>query len=249
MKTITSAQNGQIKLLRSLKDKKGRSANGLFVAEGGNLVKDMQDKSGALFVRASDTDRHGHILSLWKGEINLVADGVFDSVTDTVQSQGILALVSFPVPSPLSQRIVLVMDGISDPGNAGTIIRTACAMGITDIAAADSADCYNPKAVRASMGGIFQANLITGSRLEILDLLKGYTVAVLDMGGKDVYHYKPPPNLALVVGNEAHGISAEFRERADAVLAVPMACERIESLNAAVSASIALSVITHNANA
>lgn len=245
MKEITSAQNGQIKLIRSIiADKKSRYENGLFVAEGSNLIKDMDDKSGALFVRKGDWQKHSGIIDQWQGEITLVADGVFDSVADTVNSNGIIALVAIPKPQALSGGLVLVLDGIADPGNAGTIIRTACAMGIKDIIGIDSVDFYNPKTVRASMGGVFLANLIPANSDFIDNLARDYSIAILDMSGKDVYLYKPPPRLALVVGGEAKGVSQAFRQHADTVLAVPM-YGKIESLNAAVSVSIALSVLTH----
>lgn len=246
MKEITSAQNGQIKLIRSIiADKKSRFVHGLFVAEGSNLIKDMGDKSGALFVRMGDLQKHGGIIDQWQGEISLVSDGVFDSVADTVNSNGVLALAAIPRSQPLSGALVLVMDGIADPGNAGTIIRTACAMGIKDIIGIDTVDFYNPKTVRASMGGVFLANLVAASGGFVDSIARDYSIAVLDMSGKDVYHYKPPPKLALVVGGEARGVSQAFRQCADAVLAVPM-YGKIESLNAAVSVSIALSVLTHN---
>lgn len=233
-------------MLRSLAGKKGREANGLFVAEGANLVKDMPDKTSALYVRSGDIQRHNSIISIWKGEVNIVADNVFEGIADTVNSNGILAAVPIPQPKPLSGGIVLVLDGISDAGNAGTIIRTAAALGVQDIIGVESADFFNPKTVRASMGGVFVSNLIDAGRDEACRMLDGYTVAVLDMAGKNVYDYKPPPKLALVVGNEAHGVSEFFRSLACEVLAVPMYGDRIESLNAAVSAAIALSAIKNN---
>lgn len=245
VKEIASSANEKIKLVKSLADKKGRQACGLFVAEGTNLVKDMPDKSGALFVRKSDTDKHSAIIEGWQGEVYIAADNAFNSAADTVNSGGILALCPIPEAKPVSGGFVLVLDGISDPGNAGTLIRTACALGISDIVAVDSADFYNPKTIRASMGGVFHCNLVPLGRGEAIESLKDYTVAVLDMNGADVYYYKPPPRLALVVGNEARGVSAEFRERADKVLAVPMYGGKMESLNAAISAAIAMSALRH----
>jgi TrmH family RNA methyltransferase len=242
---ISSAQNAKIKLIRSLSDKKGRSESGLFVAEGINLIKDMQDKSASLFVRAGVAEKHKHLLENWTGETTLVADKVFDGISETVSSGGVLAVVPIPKSKPLSGRIVLLLDGISDPGNLGTILRTACALGVYDIIGAECADFYNPKTVRASMGGIFLANLLEAKREELPDLLRDYTVAALDMSGADVYGFVPPARLALAVGNEAHGVSKTVSAISSYTLAVPMYGGGIESLNAAVSVSIALSAITH----
>ena len=243
--TITSAQNAKIKLIRSLGDKKSRLESGLFVAEGGNLIKDMKEKSASLFVRAGDADKYNKLIESWTGEVTFVADKVFDGAADTVSSGGVLALVPLPKAKPLCGKIVLVLDGISDPGNLGTILRTACALGVYDIVGADCADFFNPKVVRASMGGIFLANMLEARREELPMLLKGYTVAALDMSGSDVYNFIPPARLALAVGSEAHGVSEVVKEMSSYTLAVPMVGGGIESLNAAVSVSIALSAITH----
>jgi len=242
---ITSAQNAKIKLLRSLGDKKSRISSGLFVAEGSNLVKDIKEKSSSLFVRAGDADKYNTLIESWTGDVTLVADHIFDGVADTVSASGVLAAVPIPKSKPLTGRIVLVLDGISDPGNLGTILRTACALGIYDIIGAECADFFNPKTVRASMGGIFLANLVEVRREELPELLKDYTVAALDMSGSDVYDFVPPARLALAVGSEAHGVSDTVKKLSSHTLAVPMYGGGIESLNAAISVSIALSAITH----
>ena len=145
--------------------------------------------------------------------------------------------------SVLPFLILMVLDGVSDAGNMGTIIRTAVAMGVEDFITINCVDPYSPKVVRSTMGGVYYANIVPFSYAGACDALANYKVAVLDMGGENVFDYMPDTPLALVVGSEAHGVSKEMRQRANKVLAIPMYGNKIESLNAGVSASIVMSVV------
>ena len=163
-------------------------------------------------------------------------------ISDTTTPAGIVAVVAMPPDRRVSKEDVVVLDGISDPGNFGTIVRTCVACGITQILAVNCTDWTAGKVVRGSMGGVFSVNIVTvAGGDEAGALLADHNVYALDMGGENVYEAvidKAKP-FALVTGNEAHGVSQFFRQRADKILALPMK-EGMESLNAAVATSIAL---------
>ncbi len=249
MNVITSSQNGKIKLLRSLSNKKSSLENSLFLIEGVNILKDApRGYIDEVFVRESDAAKHAELCSRLTDKAYAVADEVFDKVTATVASAGIIATARIPEPRPVTGDIIAVLDGVSDPGNLGTIVRTGVAMGISDFISIDCAYAYAPKVVRATMGGVYYANVVDFSYAGARGFLynEGYATVALDMGGENIYTYSPRRGgkLAVVIGSEAHGISEEMRGIADTTLAIPMRGERIESLNAAASAAIAFSVLT-----
>ena len=244
MKIITSPQNEKIKVIRSLGDKKARAKHSLFIVEGVNLVSDMPlGFASELYIAQSKESTLLPIAEKLGIEPTLVADFVFEKLTDTVTSQGILAVCPIPKKREITSNVVMVLDGVSDAGNMGTIIRTAVAMGVEDFITINCVDPYSPKVVRSTMGGVYHANIVPFSYAGACDVLAEYKVAVLDMGGENVFDYVPETPLALVVGSEAHGVSKEMRQRADKVLAIPMYGNKIESLNAGVSASIVLSAV------
>ena len=161
------------------------------------------------------------------------------------QHKGVLAVFPRPdhgVRKPTSNAIVL--DGVADPGNVGTIIRTAGACGFRDVYLVNCADCFAPKVVRSSMGGVFRVNIHVGGIDEVFSVLKesGYSVYSLDMGGESVFEANVDKPCAIVVGSEARGVSEYVREHADKVLCLPMV-DDTESLNAGVSASTVMYVI------
>ncbi|MDR3185858.1 MAG: RNA methyltransferase [Christensenellaceae bacterium] len=241
---ISSIKNSKVSLLRSLSEKENRDALGLYLAEGFNLIKDLKNTELAtdVFIRESEKEKFCPILEK-KYKITLLSSEVFSRVSSTENSTGVISIVKKADPKPLSGSIVVVLDGIRDPGNMGTIIRTAVAVGILDIVAIDSVDFYNNKTVRASMGGIFYINPVVIDRSNLSSYLNGYDIAILDMNGSNIYDFNPPEKLVIVVGSEAHGISNEFKNLAKHSISIPMYNNNIESLNAAVSMSIALSQI------
>ena len=170
-----------------------------------------------------------------------VSDEVFHFLADEKTPQGILCRVKIPTPvlcAPTGR--CLILDGVADPGNLGTIIRTANAAGYNEIyLTKDCTDAYSPKSVRASMSGIFFTKVYQGTREEILSVMQGVPVYVADMVGANVFTFAPPKAFALVIGNEANGVSKEMRERANASVTIPMRSEQ-ESLNAAIAAGIAM---------
>lgn len=241
----SSKQNNLIKSVYSLKDKKGRREQGLYVIEGFKMV------SEAITANAKITRIFGTTLALEKlnasgYETIAVTEEVFSHISGEVTPQGVLATVEIPsneVKPPLSNALVL--DGIADPGNLGTIIRSACAFGFKDIYLVNCADAYSQKTVRASMSGIFFVNLIKTDYEGLFNALKGVKLLALDMNGEDIKTVSVNEKFALCVGNEANGISSEIKGAMDKCVSIPMS-ENSESLNAAVALSIAMYKLTNN---
>ena len=133
---------------------------------------------------------------------------------------------------------------MADPGNVGTILRTCVAAGAEDVFLIDCADPYSPKAVRASMSGVFFAKIRRKSREETLRRLSGVPLIVAEMAGENVFSFLPPVvRFGLVIGNEANGVSERLKASAAHTVKIPMS-EKSESLNAGVSLAIMLYELT-----
>ena len=173
-----------------------------------------------------------------------VSDDVFRFLSDEKTPQGILCRVRIPDTGLLAPKgRCLFLDGVSDPGNVGTILRTANAAGYDRVyLTSECADPFSPKSVRASMSGVFFTEICRGERTEILSLLDGFPIVIADMGGVDVFSFDPPKEFALVIGNEANGVSDEAKNAAAHTVKIPMRNTQ-ESLNAAVSAGIIMYVL------
>ena len=247
---ITSISNEKVKLLRSLSDAKTRKETGLYVAEGANLVKDVPNKGDvqALFVKESKEESFREILSAFPVEPIVLSDALFDRVSDTVTPAGIAAVVKIPKPLDLSDLFddkIMVLDHVSDVGNVGAILRTAVAAGYKSAVLLGCADPYSPKSVRASMSAIFKIKLCFSDNKSFLcskNIVK-YDIMVLDMMGENIFAHVPRGKFALVVGNEAHGVSDEIKA-VGRKLSIPM--KGMESLNAAVSAGVAMYLLERN---
>ena len=233
---ITSKQNQLIKKIRSLEKKKFRDQENLYVVEGIKMVNEAV-KLGQKVEYIICTQTAMPDLKVEDKEIIVVTDEIFDYITTEVSPQGALAVISkptFSLKSPTDS--CLLLDGVSDPANVGAIIRTAVASGYKDLYLIDCADAYSPKAVRASMSGIYGVNVHTGNYNEVFSVVN-LPLVVADMGGENVFSTKIDGKFCLVIGNEAHGVSQTVREKAKKVISIPME-KNMESLNASVSAGI-----------
>lgn len=235
MEIIKAVSNSRIQHVRKLASKRSyRYECAMFVADGANIVNAL-DKAEIveLFVCERRYDEYKD----FGVPIYVVTDKVMESMSDTETPQGIIAVAKIINREPLIGAPSVVLDNVSDPGNLGTILRTAASCGIENIVLyGNICDPYSPKAVRASMGGI------VGMRFT--DKLPD-TLYVLDMNGESIFDFSPSVNdYGLVVGNEAHGLSEELRERASKVLSLPMS-GRVESLNAGISLSVALYTLVY----
>lgn len=245
-------------LARDLKRRKARERQGLFVAEGVRTVEELL--ASPLNVRgvlASDqverTTRGAALLAAVEArglELLRVSDAEFESAADTEQSQGVLAIAEQPEPGLASLRLtdgdrLLVLDGIQDPGNVGTLLRTASALGAAaSIVLPGTVDPWNAKVVRSAVGLQFTHPPILCNTAELLTFLREQACSLVGAGadGEALGGYAVPGRLALAVGNEGQGLSEELRAACDAVVAIPMA-QGAESLNVAVAAGILLHVL------
>lgn len=242
MKEIVSTKNEYIKTLRGLKQKKNRQQEGKFLAEG---VKNVEEALRHARVEAvlvtnavSEVATNAQALGI---DVVLVNEAVMQAVCDVKTPQEALAVVALEEQAPKEHGTVVLLEDVADPGNVGTIIRTASAIGAAGvILAGDCADHTSPKVVRSSMGSIFQVPIRTVSSVEeaILPLKeKGYSLLAGHLQGKSAM--PSTEDVCLVIGNEARGVSPQAEALCDYLVKINMYGEA-ESLNAAVAAGILL---------
>lgn len=239
---ITSKSNPFVKKVASLKEKKFRKEYSLFLVEGVKMVREVLSSEMEVESIVYSSEYEGETFLASAVE---VSPAVFEFLSDERTPQGILAVVKIPKNQAfIPKGNCLLLDRIRDPGNLGTIVRTANAAGYKEIYAISSADFYSPKCVRAAMSGLFFVNVFEGDLSEILPLLKGVPILCADMDGENIFSFTPPKQLCLAVGNEGEGLSDEVFSAATSRISIPMEKEA-ESLNAGVSAGIAMYVLKH----
>lgn len=240
---ITSKSNALIKKIKSLSEKKYRREWGLYIVEGSKPVRECV----AAGCRIEEIVATEAFAGAYENMV-LVSDIVFAYLSEEKTPQGILAVVRIPKASLCEPKeSCLLLDGIQDPGNIGTIIRTANAAGYRELYLIDCVDPYCQKAVRASMSGIFFVTVYQGSRQEVLSALSATPLVVANMNGDNVFAFIPPKKYCLCIGNEGNGISSEVQAKATCTISIPME-KTCESLNAGVSAGIAMYVLKNNCN-
>ena len=246
---ITSPQNLKLKLVRSLmgRPKERREARA-FVAEGVRLAEEALEAGWPFrFVIVGETlskrgQELGHKLATSGIEVEQVSDIVLQSISETETSQGILAVLDTfqpQVPKPLD--FILIADQIRDPGNLGTLLRTAAAAGVQAVLLPpETTDAFAPKVVRAGMGAHFRLPVLALPWDEIRGLTAGLQIYLAEMEGALACweaDFKVP--LALIIGGEAEGASAAARTLAGKQVSIPMA-GHTESLNAGTAGGILL---------
>ncbi len=248
---ITSLSNAKVKFVRSLARRRARYAARQFVIEG---VKSIEEAIGAgmspalaFFTAAADAEPRAHALlerlRATGSSVLEVSDAVMQAMSNTETPSGILAVVPFvELPMPDSPGFVLVLDNVRDPGNVGTILRSAWAAGVDAVLlAAGTADPYNDKVIRSAMGAHFHIPLRVESWQAIADTIRRIPhVYLADARGETVYaraDWSRP--VALIVGGEAEGASDEARRLATERVSIPMR-GGAESLNAAMAATVLL---------
>ena len=245
MDRITSAKNPTVQRLRSLKDAKARRETGLFLVEGEVMIREALG-CGLKLIELAAEEAHADFAQAVCGGARgfIVTRSLLETICDTRTPQGVCAAFEQPEPvalEALPERIV-ALDGVQDPGNLGTIWRTADAAGFQALLlGAGGADPLSPKVQRAAMGSGFRVPFCHAPELaESLIALRqrGYRVFASDLSGADFYA-RPDAGekFVLVIGNEARGISDAVREAADCRVKLPMR-GGAESLNAAVAAGI-----------
>ena len=240
---ITSKSNPKIKEVASLKDKKFRKKSGRFVVEGYKMVSEALSNNKSVELLVGTSEGLARFLCYEIDKIE-VSEDVLSYVSDAVTPQGVLAVLKEEFAEPKTPiKPCVLLDGISDPGNMGTIIRTCAAVGVKDIYLVDCCDVFSPKTVRSSMSGIFFVNLINLKREDVASVMDDTPIIVADMGGENVFDFNPPDKYCLVIGNEANGVSGAVKSLATHTVKIPMA-KTSESLNAGVSLAITLYELT-----
>jgi RNA methyltransferase, TrmH family len=243
---ITSSQNPKLKIIRALLGRaKERRAAGAFVIEGVRLVEEAQAGNWrfrfALY-DASLNERGSSLVEqlLSRGvEVEEVSEHLMKSLSDTETPQGILAVLEFNrLPVPSSPNFLLIPDQIRDPGNLGTLFRTAAAAGVQAVfVPPETTDAFAPKVVRSGMGAHFRLPIQPMRWEKIRRETKDLQVYLADMDGRSCWESDLRQPLALIVGSEAEGASDQAREVATQKISIPMSGD-IESLNAGVAGSV-----------
>jgi len=238
---ITSTDNKLIKHIASLHKKKYRDEYNEYIIEGIKSVKEaLQNNVEITHIIASDFNESLNT----NLEIINVPSHIMEKISETKTPQGLLAVAKITNSQlPDNAKRVLILDNLQDPGNLGTIIRTADATAFDAIIISkNSVDLYSPKVVRSTMGSLFHLPIITNANLEeeLTNLKeKGFTIymSLLDDDSKKLFEENLASPLAIVIGNEGNGISKELIQFGDIKLKIPM-LGKAESLNASIAASI-----------
>ncbi|SDD40771.1 RNA methyltransferase, TrmH family [Terribacillus halophilus] len=239
---ITSTQNAQVKQWQKLKRKKERTKTNTFIIEGFHLVEEAIESGWTIdqIILREETE-----LPEWAEHLEpiRVSDHVFKSITETETPQGIAAVVQMQDKKLKRHNRILLLDAVQDPGNLGTIIRTADAAGYDAVYVGEgSADRYNDKVIRATQGSIFHLPVLTADLALLLPELQenGYTVwaAALE-GAVDYRDLTAPEKTALLVGNEGAGIDKRLIAQSDMAVKIPI-FGKAESLNVSIATGILL---------
>ena len=247
MKEITSVHNPQVQFLRDLQKAKNRRAAGVFLAESMKMVCEAIALSlcRTLVVDAKRRGDYADLIAQAEAngcEVLLVTGAIMQAISEQKTPQGVCCTVAIPKePEMVSGRLIVAMDGVQDPGNVCTILRTADAAGFDGaILSGACADLYSAKTLRATMGSVFRVPVKRVDDLSAaLESLKaqGYAVVATELGGADFYVNCPHEKAVLVIGSEGNGVSQAVHDVATHHLALPMR-GGAESLNAAVAAGI-----------
>lgn len=247
--TVSDHRPKPVQYYKSLKTAKGRREHKAFLLEGPKHILDYIAGGNSPLSLIIDSTKQSELERNYPGLFSsdtgcqVAGPREFSKVTDTITSQGIAAAAAIPACDDFSAGMVVALNGIQDPGNVGTIIRTSAGFGdqqlLLDVGCADP---YAPKTVRSSAGAVVKTRIRRAKELagEIRRLQSnGYRLCTLDPeGDTDIRDVVPGPKLVLAAGSEGRGIEPGVSEMADVRAVIP--CRDVESLNAAVAVSIAL---------
>jgi len=253
MQIITSKDNEIIKNVRKLKEKKYRDLNNEYIVEGVKMIKEaiLEEAKIKLIVVCEENANSGAIdkkllYEIAKYECIYVSKKVFDLISDVQTPQGMLAVIEKENSEDkidYTEDVIVVLDGIQDPGNLGTILRTIDSVGLKQvIVSKETADSYNPKVVRSTMGAIFRVKVIESNNL--LDTLKNmkkhkYKIMATSLETDNSIYDVDYNKKVIVIGNEANGVEKEILDYADEKIKIPM-LGKTESLNASVATAVIL---------
>ena len=248
---INSTSNKQVKRVINLRDKaKARREEGLYVAEGLRMCREYKpDDVEILYITENFGKQEENKKWLRGFKFEFVTDEVMHYMADTKTPQGVLAVAKQKkctlediLKKTKTQKLLMILENIQDPGNLGTILRAGEGAGITGVIMnRTTADIYNPKVIRSTMGSIYRVPfLYTDDLQETIRQVKkaGVRLFAAHLKGERSYDQEDyTGNTGFLIGNEANGLSAETADMADCYIKIPM-LGKVESLNAAVAASI-----------
>lgn len=250
---ITSTGNQKVKEIIQLQKKsRARNQAGVFLVEGVRMIQEVpKDRLEKLYVSEGFYQKHRVELEAEgfteRTGMELVSDHVFVAMSDTKTPQGVLGIVrraEYTAEMLMGQAapFLMVLDNLQDPGNLGTIFRTAEAAGVTGIVMSrDCVDIYNPKTIRSTMGAIYRMPFLIADDLpETIGQLKEKKIGVYaaHLDGKNTYDQENyAGGCAFLIGNEGNGLRQEVADCADTWIRIPMAGQ-VESLNAAVASAV-----------
>ena len=253
MQVITSKDNELVKHIRKLKDKKYRDESNEFIIEGTNLIEEAVKEKAKIkkVIICEDTTKTYEMptnirLEIAKYECIYVSEKIFNLITQVTNPQGIMAIVEKTAKEDeidYTQDLIVMLDDIQDPGNLGTILRTIDSIGLKQIIVSkETADAFNPKVVRSTMGAIFRIKIIESENLidTIKNIKKNHFKLIVTSLQTDNTIYDINYNKKIIViGNEGNGVSKEIQDMADEKIKIPM-LGKTESLNASVATGIVL---------
>lgn len=253
MQKITSKDNEFIKHVKKLKDKKYRDSSNEYVIEGIKLVTEaLQEKAPIKqIILCDDCEKNAFIpkdlmYEIAKQECIYVTEKIFKYLSEVQTPQGILAIIEKrgqEIEIDYSQDVIVALDEIQDPGNLGTILRTVDSIGLTQILVSKgTADAYNPKVVRSTMGAIFRVKIIECENLKntLKEIKKHkFKMVVSSLQTENTIYDTNYHKKVIVIGNEANGVEPEIQNLADEKIKIPM-LGKTESLNASVATGIIL---------
>lgn len=253
MQSISSKENELIKHIRKLKDKKERDISNEYVIEGIKLLQEAIQENVNIkqIIICDDCEKTESIpkdlmYEIAKYDCIYVTRKIFKYISEVQEPQGILAVIEKNNSNgeiDYTQDIVVALDDVQDPGNLGTILRTVDSIGLTQILVSKgTADCYNPKVVRSTMGAIFRIKIIECEDLEksLKEIKKHkFKVVVTSLQTENSIYDISYNKKIIVIGNEAKGVEPNIQTMADEKVKIPM-LGKTESLNASVAAGIVL---------
>lgn len=248
MREITSVQHPLVKQLVRLRDRRSdRYSDRLVLVEGRNMLAELSPSTSIVHLLTNDIDSVPSTVVC--DDIVLVSDAVIRKITACETPSGLVAVAKMPSTDPEAlltstpQRL-LILDGVSDPGNLGTILRSAAAFGWEAIYCLPGCcDPFNPKAIRAAKGATFRVPMAIGGKGALEGHLSSYTVLTADLEGEEASHYVNNTPLALVLSSEAHGVQDTLSGTQP--VTIPMHGE-MESLNVAVAGAILMNALQRN---
>ena len=253
MQIISSKDNELIKHIKKLKDKKYRDLSKEFIIEGIKLIKEaIEENANIKKIIICENCENSDIIpkelmyEVAKYECIYVTESILKSISDVNTPQGILAIIGIEnkeMQIDYSSDIIVALDDIQDPGNLGTILRTIDSVGLNQILVSKgTADCYNPKVIRSTMGAIFRVKIIECE--DLFQTLKEvrkhkFDIVITSLKAENSIYDINYSKKVIVIGNEANGVEKKIQDISDVKVKIPM-LGKTESLNASVATGIVL---------